>query len=141
MKTESFVGHPESPSQHGKIRLFHQSATGIAPIQGTWPRHLHAATGGTPVTPREMRLRADGPRRVSVSSRRSESWSWSDGGCDLCLTALPDRMDDRRTRRLHMSDLRSCAFQYQHLPLNQLRDRWLVAEELGFDGARVPRPG
>ena len=32
-----------------------------------------------------------------------------------------------------MSDLRFCAYQYQHLPLKQLRDRWQVAEELGFD--------
>jgi alkanesulfonate monooxygenase SsuD/methylene tetrahydromethanopterin reductase-like flavin-dependent oxidoreductase (luciferase family) len=32
-----------------------------------------------------------------------------------------------------MSDLRFCAYQYQHLPLEELRDRWRVAEELGFD--------
>ena len=32
-----------------------------------------------------------------------------------------------------MSDLRFCAYQYQHLPLDDLRDRWRAAEEFGFD--------
>ena len=32
-----------------------------------------------------------------------------------------------------MADLRFCAYQYQHLPLDVLRRRWLDAERLGFD--------
>jgi alkanesulfonate monooxygenase SsuD/methylene tetrahydromethanopterin reductase-like flavin-dependent oxidoreductase (luciferase family) len=32
-----------------------------------------------------------------------------------------------------MAELRFCAYQYQHLPLVELRDRWTRAEELGFD--------
>ncbi len=32
-----------------------------------------------------------------------------------------------------MSTLRFCAYQYQHLPLDELRLRWREAEELGFD--------
>ena len=32
-----------------------------------------------------------------------------------------------------MSSLRFCAYQYQHLPLDELRRRWRQAEELGFD--------
>jgi hypothetical protein len=32
-----------------------------------------------------------------------------------------------------MADLRSCAYQYQHLPLAELRKRWIRAEDLGFD--------
>jgi alkanesulfonate monooxygenase SsuD/methylene tetrahydromethanopterin reductase-like flavin-dependent oxidoreductase (luciferase family) len=29
--------------------------------------------------------------------------------------------------------VRFCAYQYQHLPLDELRSRWLLAERLGFD--------
>jgi alkanesulfonate monooxygenase SsuD/methylene tetrahydromethanopterin reductase-like flavin-dependent oxidoreductase (luciferase family) len=32
-----------------------------------------------------------------------------------------------------MPDLRFCAYQYQHLPLDVLRERWRAAERLGFD--------
>ncbi|WP_313861576.1 LLM class flavin-dependent oxidoreductase [Mycobacterium sp.] len=32
-----------------------------------------------------------------------------------------------------MADLRFCAYQYQHLPLDSLRQRWLEAEQHGFD--------
>ena len=32
-----------------------------------------------------------------------------------------------------MAHLRFCAYQYQHLPLKELRDRWRVVEDLGFD--------
>ena len=32
-----------------------------------------------------------------------------------------------------MAELRFCAYQYQHLPLVELRERWRRAEELGFD--------
>src|SRR6201746_2162621 len=32
-----------------------------------------------------------------------------------------------------MATLRFCAYQYQHLPLDQLRERWRQADELGFD--------
>src|SRR5438094_4313718 len=32
-----------------------------------------------------------------------------------------------------MADLRFCAYQYQHLPLDALRGRWLDAERSGFD--------
>ena len=32
-----------------------------------------------------------------------------------------------------MADLRFCAYQYQHLPLDELRQRWRDAERLGFD--------
>ena len=32
-----------------------------------------------------------------------------------------------------MSSLRFCAYQYQHLPLADLRPRWREADELGFD--------
>ena len=32
-----------------------------------------------------------------------------------------------------MADLRFCAYQYQHLPLPDLRARWRVAEQAGFD--------
>ena len=32
-----------------------------------------------------------------------------------------------------MANLRFCAYQYQHLPLEELRDRWRVVEDLGFD--------
>jgi alkanesulfonate monooxygenase SsuD/methylene tetrahydromethanopterin reductase-like flavin-dependent oxidoreductase (luciferase family) len=32
-----------------------------------------------------------------------------------------------------VSRLRFCAYQYQHLPLDQLRRRWREAEDLGFD--------
>src|SRR5262245_20401443 len=32
-----------------------------------------------------------------------------------------------------MADLRFCAYQYQHLPLDALRRRWQQAERLGFD--------
>jgi alkanesulfonate monooxygenase SsuD/methylene tetrahydromethanopterin reductase-like flavin-dependent oxidoreductase (luciferase family) len=32
-----------------------------------------------------------------------------------------------------MSTLRFCAYQYQHLPLDDLRQRWRAAEELDFD--------
>ncbi len=32
-----------------------------------------------------------------------------------------------------MTGLRFCAYQYQHLPLHDLRARWRVAEERGFD--------
>jgi alkanesulfonate monooxygenase SsuD/methylene tetrahydromethanopterin reductase-like flavin-dependent oxidoreductase (luciferase family) len=32
-----------------------------------------------------------------------------------------------------MADLRFCAYQYQHLPLTALRQRWRDAERLGFD--------
>src|SRR4029450_9683202 len=33
-----------------------------------------------------------------------------------------------------MHGLRFCAYQYQHLPLDELRRRWVEADELGFDG-------
>ena len=32
-----------------------------------------------------------------------------------------------------MAELRFCAYQYQHLPMVELRERWRRAEELGFD--------
>jgi hypothetical protein len=32
-----------------------------------------------------------------------------------------------------MAELRFCAYQYQHLPLEVLRQRWLDSESLGFD--------
>src|SRR5215469_5385734 len=32
-----------------------------------------------------------------------------------------------------MADLRFCAYQYQHLPLDALRERWRDAERRGFD--------
>ncbi len=32
-----------------------------------------------------------------------------------------------------MTDVRFCAYQYQHLPLDELRRRWTLAEQLGFD--------
>jgi len=32
-----------------------------------------------------------------------------------------------------MSGLRFCAYQYQHLPLDALRERWRESEDLGFD--------
>ena len=32
-----------------------------------------------------------------------------------------------------MADLRFCAYQYQHLPLGALRERWRDAERSGFD--------
>ncbi|MEP6817635.1 MAG: hypothetical protein ABI873_19025, partial [Marmoricola sp.] len=32
-----------------------------------------------------------------------------------------------------MATLRFCAYQYQHLPLDVLRERWSEAEQLGFD--------
>jgi len=32
-----------------------------------------------------------------------------------------------------MADLRFCAYQYQHLPLDALRGRWRDAEGAGFD--------
>jgi alkanesulfonate monooxygenase SsuD/methylene tetrahydromethanopterin reductase-like flavin-dependent oxidoreductase (luciferase family) len=32
-----------------------------------------------------------------------------------------------------MTGLRFCAYQYQHLPLDVLADRWREAERLGFD--------
>jgi alkanesulfonate monooxygenase SsuD/methylene tetrahydromethanopterin reductase-like flavin-dependent oxidoreductase (luciferase family) len=32
-----------------------------------------------------------------------------------------------------MTAVRFCAYQYQHLPLDELRRRWTLAEELGFD--------
>ena len=32
-----------------------------------------------------------------------------------------------------MAELRFCAYQYQHLPLDELRRRWSEAERLGFD--------
>ena len=32
-----------------------------------------------------------------------------------------------------MAGLRFCAYQYQHLPLDDLRARWRDAEQLGFD--------
>ena len=32
-----------------------------------------------------------------------------------------------------MSSLRFCAYQYQHLPLDELRHRWRRADDLGFD--------
>lgn len=32
-----------------------------------------------------------------------------------------------------MAGLRFCAYQYQHLPLDDLRARWQLADELGFD--------
>jgi len=32
-----------------------------------------------------------------------------------------------------MADLRFCAYQYQHLPLDALRGRWRDAERSGFD--------
>ena len=32
-----------------------------------------------------------------------------------------------------MADLRFCAYQYQHLPLDALRERWRDAEWSGFD--------
>ena len=32
-----------------------------------------------------------------------------------------------------MADLRFCAYQYQHLPLDALRGRWRDAERGGFD--------
>ena len=32
-----------------------------------------------------------------------------------------------------VSSLRFCAYQYQHLPLADLRPRWREADELGFD--------
>jgi len=32
-----------------------------------------------------------------------------------------------------MADLRFCAYQYQHLPLDALRRRWRDAERYGFD--------
>jgi alkanesulfonate monooxygenase SsuD/methylene tetrahydromethanopterin reductase-like flavin-dependent oxidoreductase (luciferase family) len=32
-----------------------------------------------------------------------------------------------------MADLRFCAYQYQHLPLDSLRQRWREAEQRGFD--------
>jgi alkanesulfonate monooxygenase SsuD/methylene tetrahydromethanopterin reductase-like flavin-dependent oxidoreductase (luciferase family) len=32
-----------------------------------------------------------------------------------------------------MHGLRFCAYQYQHLPLDELRRRWVEADELGFD--------
>ena len=32
-----------------------------------------------------------------------------------------------------MAELRFCAYQYQHLPLVELRNRWTRAEDLGFD--------
>jgi len=32
-----------------------------------------------------------------------------------------------------MAMLRFCAYQYQHLPLGTLSDRWQEAEQLGFD--------
>ena len=32
-----------------------------------------------------------------------------------------------------MADLRFCAYQYQHLPLDALRGRWRDAERCGFD--------
>jgi alkanesulfonate monooxygenase SsuD/methylene tetrahydromethanopterin reductase-like flavin-dependent oxidoreductase (luciferase family) len=32
-----------------------------------------------------------------------------------------------------VSSVRFCAYQYQHLPLNELRRRWLLAERLNFD--------
>lgn len=32
-----------------------------------------------------------------------------------------------------MAELRFCAYQYQHLPRPQLRDRWARAEAMGFD--------
>src|SRR5436190_10328954 len=32
-----------------------------------------------------------------------------------------------------MADLRFCAYEYQHSPLDELRARWREAEELGFD--------
>jgi hypothetical protein len=32
-----------------------------------------------------------------------------------------------------VAELRFCLYQYQHLPLSELRLRWLRAEPLGFD--------
>src|SRR6188472_4304353 len=32
-----------------------------------------------------------------------------------------------------MAAVRFCAYQYQHLPLDELRRRWLLAERLDFD--------
>jgi alkanesulfonate monooxygenase SsuD/methylene tetrahydromethanopterin reductase-like flavin-dependent oxidoreductase (luciferase family) len=32
-----------------------------------------------------------------------------------------------------MAELRFCAYQYQHLPLVEMRERWRSAEDLGFD--------
>ena len=29
--------------------------------------------------------------------------------------------------------IRFCTYQYQHLPLSELEQRWMLAEELGFD--------
>jgi alkanesulfonate monooxygenase SsuD/methylene tetrahydromethanopterin reductase-like flavin-dependent oxidoreductase (luciferase family) len=36
-------------------------------------------------------------------------------------------------REVVMADLRFCAYQYQHLPLDALRERWRDAEQRGFD--------
>ncbi len=32
-----------------------------------------------------------------------------------------------------MATLRFCAYQYQHLPMGELTERWQEAEQLGFD--------
>src|SRR5262249_39642936 len=39
----------------------------------------------------------------------------------------------RHARRPHMADMLFCAYQYQHLPLDALRKRWLASERAGFD--------
>jgi hypothetical protein len=36
-------------------------------------------------------------------------------------------------RGVRVADLRFCAYQYQHLPLDALRERWRDAERRGFE--------
>jgi hypothetical protein len=80
------------------------------------------------------RITADDGRSPEMHGLRGVSnsvprWvlSWSKAGARLLISRRrPEGFES-------MATLRFCAYQYQHLPLGTLYDRWQEAEQLGFD--------